>query len=306
MVKNGPSMKQSTISKKGLTMRKLDEKIIDQELMDEIISEFRENIENAIHYILLLEEDPEDTESVHALFRHFHTIKGNSGVVGFEKINRLSHVTENLLDNIREKTLEINSQIIATLLMSADCLTALVDEIEGGAPSDEGKLNDFINSISSYLSPEAPPNTPLASEIKKLPSIKILIVDDEFVSRKTAQKILSQYGECDSAMNGIEALEAFKLAHEEGRPYDLITMDILMPDMDGIEALTRMREWEESKNIQLGKGVKLVMVTATNTSDSVLSSFNEGCEAYLVKPFNKEDLTKAMSELGLKCQTTYV
>lgn len=94
-------------------------------------------------------------------------------------------------------------------------------------------------------------------------------------------------------------MEAFRLAHEEGRPYDLITMDILMPDMDGIEALKGIREWEKSQNIQLGKGVKVVMLTASKASDSVLSSFKEGCEAYIVKPFDKEDLAKALSELGL-------
>lgn len=129
--------------------------------------------------------------------------------------------------------------------------------------------------------------------------MKILIVDDEFVSRKKAQKIMAQYAECNIATNGAEALEAFRLAHDEDKAYDLITMDILMPDMDGIEALKRIREWEESLNIQLGKGVKVVMLAASKASDSVLSAFNEGCESYLVKPFDKEDLTRAMSELGL-------
>ncbi len=129
--------------------------------------------------------------------------------------------------------------------------------------------------------------------------MRILVVDDEFVSRKKAQKIMSDYGECDVTSNGTEALEAFHLAQEEGKPYDLVTMDILMPDMDGIEALKRIREWEESKNIQLGKGVKVLMLTASKASDSVLSSFNEGCEAYIVKPFDKDKMTKALSELGL-------
>lgn len=280
-------------------MEELDPRIIDQELLDEIISEFRQNIEDAIRHILLLEKNYEDTESVSALFRIFHTIKGNAGAVGFEKIMRLSHEAENLLDNIREKTLEINSQIIETLLMSADVLTALVDEVGGGTLFDERKLNDFMNTISSYLSPEAPRDAPFTLKTKEVSFMRILIVDDEFVSRKKAQKILSQYGECDVAVDGTEAVEAFRLAHEEGNPYDFITMDILMPDMDGIEALKRIRKWEESRNIQLGKGVKVVMLTASKTSDSVLSSFNEGCEAYVVKPFDKEGLTKAMSELGL-------
>ncbi len=55
---------------------------------------------------------------------------------------------------------------------------------------------------------------------------------------------------------------------------------------------------EKSRNIQLGKGVKGVMLTASWTSDPVLSSFNEDCEAYIVKPFNKESLTEALSKLG--------
>jgi len=280
-------------------MGELDQGIIDEELIEEFKIEFRENVENSIHHILLLEKNPEDKESLDALFRNIHTIKGNAGVVGFEKIGRLSHEVENLLDHIRDKTLQINSQIIETLLMTTDILTALLDEIAGGASFDEHKLNDFMNTVSKYLSPESPPDSPFPLQTKEASSVRILIVDDEFVSRKTAQKILSQYGECDVVTNGPEALEAFHLAHEEGNPYDLITMDILMPDMDGIEALKRIRKWEESRNILLGEGAKVVMLTSSKASDSVLSSFNEGCEAYVVKPFNEKDLTKAMSEFGL-------
>lgn len=128
--------------------------------------------------------------------------------------------------------------------------------------------------------------------------MKILIVDDEFVSRKKAQKILSTYGECDIAFNGEEALEAFRMAHEEGHPYNLVTMDIQMPDMDGIEALKEIRAWEESRDIQLGNGVKVVMLTASMASDSILSSFKEGCESYVVKPFDKVKLAETLSQFG--------
>lgn len=129
---------------------------LDQEIIDQVISESRENIENAINYILLLEQNPNDIEPIHALFRNFHTIKGIASFVGFEKIIRLSHETETLLDNIRDQTIAINSQIIETLLMSADALTALVDEVEGGASFDEHKLNLLKNTLSSYLPPESP------------------------------------------------------------------------------------------------------------------------------------------------------
>jgi len=280
-------------------MKDIYQELIDQDLIDSCVTEFREHIDDAMHNILLLEKNPEDIEATQSLFRNFHTIKGNASIVGFEKIIHLSHEAETLLDNIRDKTIKINSAIIETLLMSADILTALVDEFAGGDSFDESNLNDFINTLSIYLSPETSGDTPLTIETREVPSLKILIVDDEFVSRKKAGKILSQYGECDIAISGTEALKAFHLAHEWGKPYDFITMDIIMPDINGIETLRQIRKWEESHNIRIGQGVKVAMLTASKTSDSVLSSFNQGCEAYIVKPFKKEYLVKAMDELGL-------
>jgi len=128
--------------------------------------------------------------------------------------------------------------------------------------------------------------------------MKILVVDDELVARKKAEKILSQYGECHTAANGMRAIEGFELAHKEGEPYDFITMDILMPDMSGIEVLEKIREWEGSHDIKLGKGVKILMLTATKSKDTVIPSFSKGCEAYIVKPFNKEKLVNALNKLG--------
>ena len=131
--------------------------LMDQEIIEQCIAEFREHIEDANHNILILEKTPEDTEHVDALFRNFHTIKGNASMLGFEKIIRLTHETETLLDNIREQTVEINQEIIETLLMSADVLSALVDEIEDKTPVDEHELNDLINTISNYLPPKSLP-----------------------------------------------------------------------------------------------------------------------------------------------------
>lgn len=128
--------------------------------------------------------------------------------------------------------------------------------------------------------------------------MKILIVDDEVVSRKKAQKILSQFGECDLAVSGKEAIDAFKRSHKQEYPYDLIIMDVLLPDMDGIETLKNMREWEESElKIPFVKGVKVLMVTATGLAN-VIPSFYEGCQGYIVKPFTKEKLVDAINNVG--------
>ena len=202
-------------------MKELDQEIFDQELIDTVIGEFRENIENAIHYILLLEKNPEDTESVHALFRIFHTTKGNASVVGFEKIIRLTHETEALLDHIRGGTVEINTQIIETLLMSTDTLTVLVDEVEGRASFDEHKLNALIDKLSSYLPPEAlpkrvegdrhAPDAPIAFYLQIVTGASQIF--DQIVS-------LAMSGRFDSALSGI---------HENARKLSEIITDPLYP-----------------------------------------------------------------------------
>lgn len=129
--------------------------------------------------------------------------------------------------------------------------------------------------------------------------MRILIVDDEFVSRQKAKKILSAYGDCDEAGSGSEAFLAFRLGHESGEPYDLITMDIVMPDMDGLEALKKIREYEKQRSVPPGKEVRVLMLTAKSTPKTVISSFWEGCEAYVLKPFDREALEQSLGELNL-------
>ena len=67
--------------------------------------------------------------------------------------------------------------------------------------------------------------------------MKTLIVEDEPTSRLLLQAILSGYGDCDIATDGEEAVEAFRSALEQGVPYNLVCMDIMMPKLDGHEAL---------------------------------------------------------------------
>ena len=129
--------------------------------------------------------------------------------------------------------------------------------------------------------------------------MKILTVDDEFVSRMKAQKILSQYGECDAAAGGKEALEAFVGAHGERTPYDLIFMDIQMEDLDGIATLKKIRTHEEAVGIPFDERVKVVMLTSASSLQSVMDSYAQECDAYVVKPFDDSKIVKAIQETGL-------
>ena len=135
--------------------------------------------------------------------------------------------------------------------------------------------------------------------------MRVLIVEDDFACRRFLQRCLALHGESDVAVNGIEAVDAFKAALQEGQPYDLICLDIMMPKMDGHEALAAIREIENAQGIGGHDGVKVIMTTAIETSKHVMGAFREGCEAYLVKPIEKrklllkiEDLGFALSEVG--------
>ncbi len=129
--------------------------------------------------------------------------------------------------------------------------------------------------------------------------MKCLIAEDDFAARKLLRTYLSDYGQCDVAVNGKEAVEAFRNAFEGSEPYDLVCLDIMMPCMDGHQALTAIRHIERERGIGGRDGVKVIMTTALHDSKNVMGAFREGCEAYIVKPIKKQELLEEIYELGL-------
>ena len=128
--------------------------------------------------------------------------------------------------------------------------------------------------------------------------MRALIVEDEFLSRKVLRNFLTTLFTVDIVVNGQEAIDAFLLAHEEKHPYDLILMDIMMPEIDGIEALERIREWEAKNDVR--SGVNVIMTTALDDPKTVIKSFYKGgASAYIVKPVDKEKLFIELKKLGL-------
>ncbi|WP_018125851.1 response regulator [Desulfovibrio oxyclinae] len=127
--------------------------------------------------------------------------------------------------------------------------------------------------------------------------MRALIVEDEFLSRKVLKSFLMSLFEVDIVVNGREAIEAVRLAMEEKRPYNLVLMDIMMPEIDGIEALAAIRDMESK---QEGPRSKVIMTSALDDPKTVLKSFHEGqASGYLVKPVDKEKLFKELERVGL-------
>ena len=127
--------------------------------------------------------------------------------------------------------------------------------------------------------------------------VKILVVDDELVSRKKMEKIMESLGECETVDSGKAAISVFKKAWENWTPFDLITLDVSMPDMDGTEVLYEIREIEKENKVPKEKQVKVLMVTSHSDKDTIITCIQAECDAYVVKPFDKEAIIDKIEKI---------
>jgi len=137
------------------------------------------------------------------------------------------------------------------------------------------------------------------SKSQEQSKLKMLIVEDDLPSYKILEEYLSEYGDCTTAANGAEGVEAFKNALDAGTPYDLVCLDIMMPEMDGHEALRTIRQIEQEHGIFDPSGVSVIMTTAKDRSRDMIEAFDEGCASYIVKPVDQEKLVVEMQKLDL-------
>jgi two-component system chemotaxis response regulator CheY len=129
--------------------------------------------------------------------------------------------------------------------------------------------------------------------------VKILIAEDDLVSRNFLSKFLEKYGECDQVVDGLETIDAFLMALKDNDPYQLICLDIMMPKVDGVKTLRAVRELEKQYGITQDKRVKIIMTTALAEAQLVRTAFEYGCEAYAAKPIDTLKLIEVMGKLGL-------
>lgn len=129
--------------------------------------------------------------------------------------------------------------------------------------------------------------------------MRILIAEDDFPSRKLMLEYLSQFGECDVTVDGMEATFAFMMALDEEKYYDLICLDVMMPALDGYQALKMIRDMENERNVPENKRAKIIMTTALNEKKNVDKAFEMGCSVYCAKPIDLDKLKEVLKKLEL-------
>jgi two-component system chemotaxis response regulator CheY len=125
-------------------------------------------------------------------------------------------------------------------------------------------------------------------------NMKVLIVEDDITSRTLMQELLKQHGVIHVAVDGREAVAAVSSALESGQYYDLICLDIMMPEMDGQAALKEIRSLEEKSGVE---GAKVIMTTALGDVKNVATAYSNLCDGYLAKPIDRAKLEALIKDI---------
>ncbi len=126
-----------------------------------------------------------------------------------------------------------------------------------------------------------------------------LVVDDDELGRELLMLNLQGIARCDTAVNGRDALDKYS-ANIDTDPFDLIFLDIIMPEMDGHEAAKKIRSMEMERGITPDRGVSIIVLSSLNTPQDIIKSYiSAQSVAHLVKPVKAEKLKNTLHKLGL-------
>jgi len=131
--------------------------------------------------------------------------------------------------------------------------------------------------------------------------MKVLIIDNDLESRRTLQRLLLNIcTECVRAGRAEKGLEVFEMAIEDEKPFDLITLDMELPDINGIELLDNLRFLEDENEIPEDKKSKILMVATQGNQKIIDQAFAAGCNEYLIKPIKKQKLHGLLQKIGIE------
>jgi two-component system chemotaxis response regulator CheY len=275
---------------------------LDNELADQYLTESAEHLAVVERCLLSIEKGGAelDKELVNRALRAMHSIQGGAGVFDLVKISAMARQIEDKLALVRSREMVPTPDRVRVLLRATDRLHEL---LRSPGESDQADIAEVMAALSRLNVDQAASPAERAGSTAEpgrgSGKLRTLLVEDDFASRLLLQTFLSRYGECHVAVNGREAVETFRYGLERGQRYDLICMDIMMPEMDGREAVRQVRALEEEHGIRSTNGAKIIMTTAVEDIKEVFHCFHELCDTYLTKPIDLSVLLSQMKAFHL-------
>lgn len=130
--------------------------------------------------------------------------------------------------------------------------------------------------------------------------MRFLVVDDDLVTRHMLSSILHKFGTSSEAVNGNEAVQAYKLSRKNKTPFNAIFVDILMPEMDGQTAVSQIRELERAHGVKPENEAVIIMLSALDDPKNVIKSYyDSGATSYVVKPITRDKIEGELRKLKI-------
>jgi two-component system, chemotaxis family, sensor kinase CheA len=131
--------------------------VIESDIVKDFLVESYENLDRLDRELVGLEKNPDDRDALASVFRTIHTIKGTCGFLGFNKLEAVAHVGENLLTRLRDRQLTLTPEITTALLSMVDAVRQMLSQIEGSGQEGERDDSVLIATLTRLLQPAAAP-----------------------------------------------------------------------------------------------------------------------------------------------------
>lgn len=215
----------------------------DKGIITDFVAESLENLGTIEVSLMNLEQDPSDLETINAIFRPFHTVKGVSGFLNFKKINKLAHVSENLLDKVRDGDLSIDGEIIDVILDSVDILKRIIENVQAsldiGFPSEgDIDIEQTITRIEHLITrPEGEGKKPLGEMLVEKGAVSKEDVDDALnIQKEDPDK---KIGEILVEQKKVETREVVSALREQKRSAQPVALQVKV-DTDKLDNVVDM------------------------------------------------------------------
>ena len=249
---------------------------LDQALQT-FLSEGRELLEDMEAALLRVAGEGDPTESIHAIFRAAHTIKGSAGLFGLDGLVAFTHVVESLLDEVREGRIALDDALVQLLLACCDHVGSLLDAVDNGQPgtaprldaTGKGLVERLMQHQSHWAMAAAAPRPPAL----ELPGLDAALAPDGgadhwHISLRFGRSVLK---------NGMDPLSFIRYLGTLGSIVSIVTLDEAVPTLDRLDA----------ESCCLGFEIAFKSPADKATIENVFEFVIDDCTLHIVPPHSR-------------------